>query len=103
MKLKTLRKKLRKQLRKEKNLKARTAIELVMADERALVALNERIEAEVNPWNQQGLIRGDRKGWDWKTWLANAWDWFVANWPKILEIIITIAPLLLLEPKREAR
>ena len=66
-----------------------------------LQMLNDRIEAEVNPWNQQGLIRGDRKGWDWQTWLANAWDWFVANWPEILKIIITIAPLLL-EPRKDA-
>jgi hypothetical protein len=103
MKIKKLRKKLRKQLRKETSLKARLCIEEVLGSERGLEMLNQRIEAEVNPWNQQGLIRGDREGWDWKTWLANAWDWFVANWPKILEIIITIAPLLLLEPKREVR
>ena len=103
MKLSKLRKKLRKQARKERDLKNRVAIESVMMDRRALEVLNQRIEAEVNPWNQDGLIRGDREGWDWKTWLANVWDWFVANWPKILEIIITIAPLLLLEPKRETR
>jgi hypothetical protein len=99
MKIRKLRKKLRKQLRKETRLAARMSIEMVLDSEEGLRQLNERIEAEVNPWNEQGLIRGDGDGWDFKTWLANVWDWFVANWPKILEIIITIAPLLLLEPK----
>jgi hypothetical protein len=103
MKLKKLRKKLRKQLRKETNLTARVGIEQVLADERGLEMLNQRIEAEVNPWNSNGLAARARDGWDWKTWLANVWDWFLANWPKILEIIMTIVPLLLLEPKRESK
>jgi hypothetical protein len=101
MKLKKLRKKLRKQLRKETKLANRIRIEEVLGSEEGLRMLNERIEAEVNPWNSQGLIRGDRERWSFSEWWANVWDWFVANWPKILEIIITIAPLLLLEPKRE--
>lgn len=104
MKLRKLRRKLRSQIRREKLAGAElAAVEAVLADDRALMTLNERIEAEVNPWNQQGLIRGDSDGWDWKTWLANVWDWFVANWPTILKIILTIVPLLLLEPKHEDR
>lgn len=102
MKLRRLRKKLRKQIKRERLAgQELDAVNAVLNNEQALIALNERIEAEVNPWNQQGLIRGAQDGWDWKTWLANVWDWFVANWPTILKIIITIAPLLLLEPKRE--
>lgn len=98
MKLRTLRRKLRKQARKETSLKNRMAIQEVLDDDLKLEMLNERIEAEVNPWTPQGLVR--KENWDWKTWLANLWDWFVANWPTILKIIITIAPLLL-EPQRE--
>jgi len=68
-------------------------------DEVQLRKFNERIERDVNPWNRaDGLI-----GMDWKEWLQNLWDWFLANWPAILEIILTIAPLLLLEPRREDR
>lgn len=99
MKLNTLRRKLRKQLRNETKLANRLRIEAVLGSEEGLQMLNERIEAEVNPWNQQGLIRGDREGWSFSEWWANVWDWFVANWPAILKIIITIAPLLLLEPR----
>lgn len=68
----------------------------VSEDWDALEQLNRRVEAEVNPWNQNGLV-----GADWREWLANLWDWFKENWPAILEIILTIAPLLLLEPERE--
>ena len=65
----------------------------VSEDWDALEQLNRRVEAEVNPWNQNGLI-----GVDWREWLSNLWVWFKENWPAILEIILTIAPLLLLEP-----
>lgn len=100
MKLSKLRRKLRRQIRRERlEGDERFAVELILSDDDALDALNQRIEAEVNPWNQQGLIRGDREEWSWSEWLANVWDWFVANWPTILKIILTIAPLLLLETK----
>jgi len=69
----------------------------VCKSKEALRNLNEQIETDVNPWKRaDGLI-----GADWKTWWSNVWDWFVENWPKILKIILTIAPLLLLEPRRE--
>lgn len=97
MKLSKLRRKLRKQSRKADKLAHRMAIDEVLNSPLKLEMLNQRIEAEVNPWNSQGLVR--RESWDWKTWLANAWDWFLANWEEILRIILTIAPLLL-EPKR---
>ena len=97
MKLNKLRRKLKRQARKEEKLANRMAIDEVLSDPLKLEMLNQRIEAEVNPWNQDGVLMGA----GWKDWLANAWDWFVANWPAILKIIITIAPLLLLEPKHE--
>lgn len=101
MKLKKLRKKVRRQARREHRRGKMTDGELrtalaVSNDDVALARLNERVEREVNPWN-----RGDGLKGDWKTILSNIWDWFVENWPKILEIIMTIAPLLLLEPRRE--
>jgi len=98
MRLNKLRKKLRRQIRREKLVgKERKAVEAVLQDKPSLVSLNERIEAEVNPWNQDGLIGDDRS---WRQFLSDLWDWFVANWPKILEIILTIAPLLM-EPPHE--
>ncbi len=102
MKLSKLRRKLKRQAQSEYAKGALSPVEyracLALADnEVELSKFNDRIEKEVNPWNRaDGLI-----GADWKTWLANLWDWFVENWPTILRIIMTIAPLLLLEPKRE--
>lgn len=97
MKLSKLRRKLRRQIRRERlEGKEKLAVKLILNDDEALEVLNQRIETEVNPWNQQGLIRGE---WNWSEWFANVWDWFVANWPAILKIILTIAPLLLLETK----
>ena len=102
MKLEKLRRKTIRQALRERRAGRMTdeemrAVEVVVNDPKALAELNERVERDVNPWNRaDGLI-----GVDWKTWLANLWDWFVENWPTILRIIMTIAPLLLLEPKRE--
>jgi len=102
MKLKKLRRKIRRQAKRELRAGRITQLqadqcEAVTANDVTLQKLNERIENEVNPWNRtNGLI-----GSSWKSWLSNAWDWFVANWPAILKIILKIAPLLLLEPKRE--
>lgn len=104
MKLSKLRRKLRNQARREYAAGNLDTVEFgkcmaVAGNDVALAELNETIERDVNPWNRaDGLI-----GADWKTWLANVWDWFVANWPTILKIIITIAPLLILEPKHEDR
>lgn len=68
---------------------------LVLSDDAVeLAKFNDRIEAQINPWNRtDGLV-----GADTKTWLANLWDWFKANWPAILKMILTIAPLFL-EPR----
>jgi hypothetical protein len=102
MKLKKLRRKIRRQVKRELRagrLPASQAAHcLAFADnEAALQKLNERIENEVNPWNRaNGLI-----GASWTGWISNAWDWFAANWKSILQIILKIAPILLLEPKRE--
>ena len=102
MKLKKLRRKIRRQAKRELRAGRMTQqqsdqCEVVANNDLALQMLNERIENEVNPWNRaNGLI-----GASWKGWFSNAWDWFVANWPKILNIILKLAPLLLLEPDRE--
>ena len=103
MKLKRLRKKIRRQAFREfcaSNINVRQysqCLAVANASDSVLRKLNSRIENEVNPWNRaDGLI-----GASWKGWFSNIWDWFVANWPKILNIILTIAPLLLLEPDRE--
>jgi hypothetical protein len=70
----------------------------VVKNDEALAKLNEKVEAEVNPWNREdGLVGGS-----FGEWLANLWDWFKENWPEILAIIMKLAPLLLiLEPARE--
>jgi hypothetical protein len=103
MKRKVLRRKIRRQVKRELRAgritqqQADHCMAIADADNATLRKINDRIENEVNPWKRaDGLI-----GASWKGWLANAWDWFAANWPKILDIILTIAPLLLLEPKRE--
>ena len=102
MKLPKLRRKLRKQAKSEYRKgnidreKYLLCLDLSNYDA-ALAQFNNKIEKEVNPWNRaDGLI-----GASWSEWFANLWDWFVANWPTILKIIITIAPLLLLEPQRD--
>jgi hypothetical protein len=102
MRLKKLRKKIRRQAKRELRANRITqqqadhCMAVAGASDAVLRKLNSRIENEVNPWNRaDGLI-----GASWSGWLTNVWDWFVANWPKILNIILTIAPLLL-EPARE--
>lgn len=102
MRLAKLRKKTLRQARRERNAGRMTQEQYqscvaVANDEHALAELNMRVERDVNPWNRaDGLT-----GLDWKTFWATVWDWFVENWPAILKIILTIAPLLLLEPQRE--
>jgi len=102
MRLAKLRRKTLRQAQRERSAgrltsEQYTAVLAVCDDEKALSELNERVENDVNPWNRaDGLI-----GLDWSSIWANLWDWFVENWPEILKIIMTIAPLLLLEPKRE--
>ena len=103
MNLNKLRRKIRRQAKRELRAGRNTqqqadhCLVIAGAHNEVLRKLNSRIENEVNPWNRaNGLI-----GADWKGWLTNVWDWFVANWPKILNIILTISPLLLLEPERE--
>jgi hypothetical protein len=58
-----------------------------------LMQLNVRVEREVNPWNNSERLYGA----DWRTIFKNIWDWFVEKWPAILRIILTIAPLLILD------
>lgn len=70
----------------------------VANSDKALDELQLRINAKgINPWkNPRRML-----GFNWKTFWANVRDWFVENWDEILEIILTIAPLLLLEPRYE--
>jgi hypothetical protein len=102
MNIRRLKKKLRRQARREYRAGRMTGMEFnaamrVSDDYLLLNKLNKYIEEEVNPWNRaDGLI-----GASWSDWFSSAWDWFVQNWPTILRFIITIAPLLLLEPKHE--
>ena len=68
----------------------------VANDENALNELQRRIKlARMDPWSQPDNLVGA----DWRTILSNLWDWFEANWPDILKIILTIAPLLLENPR----
>jgi len=103
MRLKRLRKKIRRQAKRELRAgritqqQADHCLAVANASDAVLQRVNTRIENEINPWNRpDGLV-----GAGWKDWLSNAWDWFVANWPKILNIIMTVAPLLLMEADRE--
>ena len=55
---------------------------------------NYRIEqAGLNPWANKTQLMG----FSWE----EIWNWFEANWPKILEILLAILPLLVLEEKNE--
>ena len=98
MRLSKLRRKLIKQAKRErrKNNMSRNDFLKVVAvanDKTALAEVNRRIETEVYATRLVGASLGG--------FLSNLWDWFVANWPKILNIILTVAPLLLMEPKDE--
>lgn len=98
MKLAKLKRKTLRQARRELRYgrmtnKQMEIVEAVVNDKARLAKLNWQIESEINPWKRSdGLV-----GADWKTWLANVWDWFVENWPAILKLIMTIAPLFLLD------
>lgn len=64
--------------------------------EKVLTEWNKQIyEARLNPWEHPGVLMG----FDW----AVIWDWFVANWPKILEILFLILPLFLGENDEDSR
>ena len=55
---------------------------------------NYRIEiAGLNPWANKSQLMG----FSWE----ELWNWFEANWPKILEILLAILPLLVLEEENE--
>ena len=98
MKLAKLKRKLIRQSLRERRKGKLTAEEFAACIQVArnpvlLERLNNRIEAEIKP----GL-----KGADWQTFLANLWDWFVANWPAILRIILTIVPLIMEKPDEDS-
>jgi hypothetical protein len=65
----------------------------VLSTESGLRQLDAKIrEARLNPYESRDNLMAMA---DWKSVWANIWDWFKANWPAILQFIITIAPLLL--------
>jgi hypothetical protein len=104
MRIEKLRKKALRQVRREYRRGKATALQLssveaICADPVALKELHRRVENEINPWNRPA----DLYGMDWRTMWANLKDWFVANWPQILALIMKLLPLLLLEPKHEDR
>ena len=101
MNLNKLRRKIRRQAKRELHAGRITQqqaaqCEGVAADYYLLKALNKEIEPQVPP-----VYYADFARMGWKERLASIWDSFVANWPAILKIILRLAPLLLLEPKRE--
>ena len=98
MRLKTLRRRTLRQARRElrrdnMTLDQYKQVVKVCDDNTKLAILNIRVKQEVNPWNHPS----DLYGADWRTVFKNIWDWVKTNWPAILKIILTIAPLLILD------
>jgi hypothetical protein len=70
----------------------------VCNDPAKLAMWNKAIaEARLNPWE----FPATRLTGDWKDIVNGIWDWFVANWPTILSILLKVLPLLMLEPQDE--
>jgi len=102
MRLATLRRRTLRQARRENRRGNLTDQDLrtvvaVCNDEASLAELNARVERDVNPWNNAERLYGA----DWRGIFKNIWDWFVENWSAILKIILTIAPLLILDDGEE--
>jgi hypothetical protein len=101
MRLNKLRRKILRQVTRELAAERMTKAQAdsawaVCEDKEKLAELNERIEAEVNPWRSRRSIIG-MKGGDV---LANLIDWFKENWATILRLILTLIPIFL-EPKHD--
>ena len=102
MRLSALRRRTIRQARREYHRGRLTGTQLtdvyaVVEDRASLVKLNDRVERDVNPWNDTNdntLYGADGR---WQNFFKNVWDWFVENWPTILSIILKLAPLLILE------
>lgn len=105
MRARKLRRKVRNQARREyrRGNITREAYGHAIAvsnNNQALAELQSRIDsAGLDPWKNPERLYGA----DWGAFFRNIWDWFVENWPTILEMILTIAPLFLLEPEYEDR
>jgi len=83
--------------RAQVNSKEWKAVNDVCDNPAKLALLQAKIRtARLNPWQGPDKL----SGMDWKDILSNLWDYIKANWPEILRLILTIAPLLL-EPKHE--
>jgi hypothetical protein len=74
------------------DLETRDKVYAVTYNETAMDEVEKKIK-QFSPWGDgAGLI-----GADWSTYFAVVWDWVKEYWPQILKIILTIAPLLLME------
>jgi len=70
----------------------------VTNNQHTLRMLRDKIrERRINPYEGPDRL----VGMSWKEIWANLWDWLVENWPTILRLILTIAPLLLMENPNE--
>lgn len=102
MKNKTLARKARRQAKRARRRGEISAqdYETVMAaceSDAMLTKWNEKIEeARLDPYAHPGVVvRGG-----FADVFKVLWDWFVANWPAILSLLLKIAPLLLLDETR---
>lgn len=97
MNLNKLRRKLRRTARRELRQGVLTREEYQTAtsiakDNRALKELSNQIETVgLNPWENPKQFYSNGFG----AIFGNFWDWFLENWPEILEMILTIAPMFL--------
>lgn len=73
------------------------AVREACRDEEVLTRWNQEIaRARLNPWENGGVLTSDS---GFGNALSNLWDWFKANWPEILKILMTVLPLILSERK----
>jgi hypothetical protein len=70
------------------------AITFALRDEETLTRWRKQVErANLNPWESGHVLVGR----SWRETFAIIWDWFKANWPTILKILMAILPLILKE------
>lgn len=69
----------------------------ICEDPEKLAELNERIEAEVNPWRSPRAIVGMKSG----DVFSNLVDWFKEHWWEILKLILSLIPVFLMEQHDE--
>jgi hypothetical protein len=76
------------------------AVRVACRDDEVLTRWNQEItRARLNPWENGGVLTS---GSGFGNAVSNLWDWFKANWPEILKILMTILPLILAEKNKNA-